>query len=190
MNNKKYSRNEMTNINQNPQLDNYSTTLTYNKTSIDDKLSLNKTNKNFERQESIDSKSELSQSFISTNGNNSKRSSSKFANKRNSVIFAISPDILKLQKMKNKYGNILTETNQEIKSKIKEKKSNESLNNITFSPEIRRNRTSLFEKQKKKKKKLIVLLILIILQIVIKIINKMIIIIIIIKIVLIVKKIN
>ena len=153
MNNKKYSRNEMTNINQNPQLDNYSTTLTYNKTSIDDKLSLNKTNKNFERQESIDSKSELSQSFISTKGNNSKRSSSKFANKRNSVIFTISPDILKLQQMKNKYGNILTETNQEIKSKIKKKKSNENLNNNTLSPVIKRNRTSLFEKQKKKKKK-------------------------------------
>ena len=151
MNNKNYSRNEMNDIIQNPQLDNYSTTLTYNKNSIDDKLSSNKSIKQLERKDSIDSKSELSQSFVSNKGNISKKSSSKFSNHRNSVLFAISPDILKLQQMKNKYGNILTETHQEIKSKNKKKNSKDNLH-TTFSPEIKRNKTALFNKQKKESK--------------------------------------
>ena len=129
----------MKSINQNPQLDNYSTTLTYNKNSIDDKTISNKSNHNFERKESMEiSKSELSQSFISNKGNNSKRSSSKFGNKRNSVIFAISPDILKLQQMKYKYGNILTETHQVIKSKIKKNEIQRKFKNNSFSPEIKK----------------------------------------------------
>ena len=82
----------------------------------------NSTNNTLYKKEEEKLRKELNESNSSLNikKNEEKKTTknSKFR-ERKSVMFTIAPDVFKLQQMKKKYDNLLTETHEEIKSKIK-----------------------------------------------------------------------
>ncbi len=102
------------------------------KNSLDERLTTNVSNSTntLDKKEIDNLKKELSQSNSSTDlkKHEDKKIVSKFQ-KRKSVMF-LAPDVLKLQQMKNK----LTETQEEIKSKIKKKNSKSNKNKGYLSP--------------------------------------------------------
>ncbi len=102
------------------------------KNSLDERLTTNVSNSTntLDKKEIDNLKKELNQSNSSTDlkKHEDKKIVSKFQ-KRKSVMF-LAPDVLKLQQMKNK----LTETQEEIKSKIKKKNSKSNKNKGYLSP--------------------------------------------------------
>ena len=107
------------------------------KNSLDERLTTNISNSTntLDKKEIDNLKKELSQSNSSTDlkKHEDKKIVSKFQ-KRKSVMF-LAPDVLKLQQMKNK----LTETQEEIKSKIK-KKNSQSNKKVYLSPVQKRSK--------------------------------------------------
>ena len=114
------------------------------KNSLDERLTTNISNSTntLDNKEIDNLKKELIQSNSSSDlkKHEEKKIVSKFQ-KRSSVIFSIAPDVLKLQQMKNK----LTETHEEIKSKIK-KKNSQSNKKVYLSPVQKRSKNFNLDK--------------------------------------------
>ena len=109
------------------------------KNSLDERLTTNISNSTntLDKKEIDNLKKELIQSNSSSDlkKHEDKKIVNKFQ-KRKSVMFSIAPDVLKLQQMKNK----LTETQEEIKSKIKKKNSQSNKNKVYLSPVQKRSK--------------------------------------------------
>ena len=109
------------------------------KNSLDERLTTNISNSTntLDKKEIDNLKKELIQSNSSSDlkKHEDKKIVNKFQ-KRKSVMFSIAPDVLKLQQMKNK----LTETQEEIKSKIKKKNSQSNKKKVYLSPVQKRSK--------------------------------------------------
>ena len=118
------------------------------KNSLDERLTTNISNSTntLDNKEIDNLKKELIQSNSSSDlkKHEDKKIVSKFQ-KRKSVMF-LAPDVLKLQQMKNK----LTETQEEIKSKIKKKNSKSNKNKGYLSPVLKRSKNFNLDKNQNK----------------------------------------
>ena len=146
--NDKLSRNKTQQIiNNNPKK-----SLNSHRYSMDERLTkniTNSTNNTLYKKEEEKLRKELSESNSSLNikKNEEKKTTknSKFR-ERKSVMFTIAPDVFKLQQMKKKYDNLLTETHEEIKSKIKKKNSKSNMIPNYYSPVQKRSKNFNIDK--------------------------------------------